>query len=169
MSLSLTIQQVRELPEPKRDYTFSAIFPVISGMAAPQVERVVSPFYSLNADTYLINYRQHSTAGMFDLGLRGELSAYFYEDIRNTASAWYNAWLKLIRNPDGTFNYKITYAFTTTIITLDPMLIPIQTKNIYAVYPKSAVPFTFLSASNGRIVMQADFYFDETDDAGTVS
>ena len=154
----LTVLQAAAVPEPQRDYNFDVTFPSINGALAPQCEAIDLPFYSVNADSYLINFRRHNTAGRFVLT---NFSATFMEDDAGTAAAWWNAWLNLIRFPNGTYNYPTTYKQTVTAILVDVMLQTVNTITYLGVFPVVAAPYRLKSALNGRIVMEASFLADE--------
>ena len=154
----LNIYEVRALPEPQRDYNFDVYFPSANGVAAPPCEAVDMPFYAMNGDSYLINYRRHNTAGQFTLN---NFSATFYEDLYNSAELWYEAWLGMIRNADGTFNYPSYYKQDVLIFKLDVMDIVVDTVRYVGCFPVVAEPYRFKSALSGRIVLQVSFLADE--------
>lgn len=154
----LSIDQVRALPEPQRDYNFDVQFPPVGAASAPVVEQITSPFFNVSAEPYLINYHYHNVPGMRQ---GGTFSVVFYEDRLGTAESYWNAWLNLIYNPDGTINLPANYKKIVIIQRVDELNTIIATKTLYGVFPNTAVDPHYATGKNGRIVMEAQFVFDD--------
>ena len=160
-----TIREVRKLKEPLFNWNWIAQLPTISGIDPPVAETVDLPFPHIESNPFYGSGSNTYFPGIEDISAFGIT---FYVDNDLNAIRYITAWNKLIRNPNGTYNYPSNYKrnIICHLYTRERQLI--TTYLMKGVFPTTKQPIPFSYEASERVRLSVEFSIDEgTMDTGS--